>query len=1159
MEFEFLKMGGKKDNISRRLSKPRTNNNSSSNLITITPHDLESSSPFSLSEMDYFGDDTVVTSQEQRRSRRKSRSKIRDYLYGSNDVSPPMSSSGEEPTSPSKRVSGGTVGAKRRLSRTESALMQLSNATSSTSRLSTSSNPTSPLRHDTEESLRIAEQIKEKAHTDSLTADQHVSSPADECNHVDAMFAPIRRKSLYTPGIATRSASDILRKPPPQNQQDSLSEADRNYYYNPSHSETSPLARLAALSISRDGASSPCSLNIPHLGGLQLGTLRVTNGAASPAPAKQPMTLSLPPTTSSKSHDESNTFPEVHDDRSKTMANRPLLCSPNALPTIAKNSSNPEEEQWSKKRNSTLDVGSKTPGDSSAMAEAYIAELSGSPFSRSASVRQPDNGNHDDEAVVAYESDWLRLAKCHNATCISLSDSCSMADTALKPDSGYESFESLDMKHCSTLNYERDWSNRQGPGFKIWGKVLSPHKDDDAPFEPPLTKQHSFTNIHSGCGITAEPRINSVNALEMLKTYKSPNTSSSPKLPRKLQKMRPKSQPPPLRPNIGASADELAESSIPRVPPLMAKKHSERLANFPLLEHTFPSSGHVTSRESPTPPEIVPIPIRFPSPAGRLETTSAGPSIKHMLYDFTKPTIKRDSSQVINQPPKEERDDSDSSDIIRSPTWSNFGRSKRKREQKKLVKRAEEERRLGKEEKDLARQLTQDKKSPEKHLRNDGPLESSRSRTSSRARGKSRERGLSQQEVDATIADFGTIAASLGGSPYDIATAMHPNAGIDAGGSHPHQMSSAMHRPRSIVRMESMASLDIPLSQNRTRTQSFGRRPPIQSGTTEDSPIKNHRPQTPFNGTPRLAMSAINIQTHGLDWAKNEQNNHNHPGQNVIPPGLQYTQLEPFRDCGDVPRKPPRPHSTIFPTPPVPALPSLLDIKQREADSSHLRPRSMVIGTSLDPSSTEEIRYATASHFRPEILDRRRTARPSTDESAIDGSDQSPDRDSAWEAQRQAWSQRRKSAGEALLNQQRNNESPVSLPLLPGPSPSPNPPATVQPSKIMQQNRNKKPPQLPSPFKRQAILTHSTSTHHIPAKNVDSSPLSSAGPNSNATRLSGRFEGGLQYGYEPGAGVGGSAGTRGASTDASRKSVVVSQDFGIDLSDVPVFIAATPK
>lgn len=52
-----------------------------------------------------------------------------------------------------------------------------------------------------------------------------------------------------------------------------------------------------------------------------------------------------------------------------------------------------------------------------------------------------------------------------------------------------------------------------------------------------------------------------------------------------------------------------------------------------------------------------------------------------------------------------------------------------------------------------------------------------------------------------------------------------------------------------------------------------------------------------------------------------------------------------------------------------------------------------------------------------------------------------------------------------------------------------------------------------------------------------------------------RYSGGLQYGYEKGSGIGGSAGTRPKSGGAQRKSQLgVGDAFGLDLSDVPVML-----
>lgn len=102
--------------------------------------------------------------------------------------------------------------------------------------------------------------------------------------------------------IATRNASDILRKPPKPS-------TDHNYYYDPSRHETSPLSHLAGLG--KDGRSTPSDLHYSHLGGIQLGTLRVTNGTNSPVPEDHPQDLAYrSPTPESKINDEYYTASE---------------------------------------------------------------------------------------------------------------------------------------------------------------------------------------------------------------------------------------------------------------------------------------------------------------------------------------------------------------------------------------------------------------------------------------------------------------------------------------------------------------------------------------------------------------------------------------------------------------------------------------------------------------------------------------------------------------------------------------------------------------------------------------------------------------------------------------------------------------------------------
>ena len=76
----------------------------------------------------------------------------------------------------------------------------------------------------------------------------------------------------------------------------------------------------------------------------------------------------------------------------------------------------------------------------------------------------------------------------------------------------------------------------------------------------------------------------------------------------------------------------------------------------------------------------------------------------------------------------------------------------------------------------------------------------------------------------------------------------------------------------------------------------------------------------------------------------------------------------------------------------------------------------------------------------------------------------------------------------------------------------------------------------------------------LPQSN-SSSVYSSREPTPSPDATIDRFSGGLDYGWERGRGFHGSAGTRNKSSErAHRKSVVLSESFGVDLSDVPVFM-----
>ena len=136
------------DAPTQRLSKPRTNT-SSSTLLNLASQQSQPSSPITSIEHSPSGENTTVpvTQAGDRRSRRKSRARLRDYLHHT---------SSDDEEGPKQRVT--KRGVKERLSRSRSS-HQLASSSSSLVHLSSSSSR----ELDSKKMKLVREEIKEKA------------------------------------------------------------------------------------------------------------------------------------------------------------------------------------------------------------------------------------------------------------------------------------------------------------------------------------------------------------------------------------------------------------------------------------------------------------------------------------------------------------------------------------------------------------------------------------------------------------------------------------------------------------------------------------------------------------------------------------------------------------------------------------------------------------------------------------------------------------------------------------------------------------------------------------------------------------------------------------------------------------------------------------
>ncbi|PBP21775.1 proteophosphoglycan ppg4 [Diplocarpon rosae] len=103
------------------------------------------------------------------------------------------------------------------------------------------------------------------------------------------LYVPIRRRSLLQHGVATRASPvGAPRHPstPPARHEGALP----NHHHPPALATSSPPAELAPLEQPRDlppcpRVETPNEMDYGHIGAFKLGTLRITNGAASPSPS----------------------------------------------------------------------------------------------------------------------------------------------------------------------------------------------------------------------------------------------------------------------------------------------------------------------------------------------------------------------------------------------------------------------------------------------------------------------------------------------------------------------------------------------------------------------------------------------------------------------------------------------------------------------------------------------------------------------------------------------------------------------------------------------------------------------------------------------------------------------------------------------------------
>lgn len=1164
----------------QRLSKPRTNT-SSTNLLKVTEH-REPSSPISPSDTHVFGDEVAVTTSRsgETRSRRRTRTKIRAYLYGAGQDHSQSCSSGEEDQE-QKGLVDIARGVKGRLSRagTGTSISQSPSAVASSTQLSNASSSKLLILHenrlDLEESARIAVEIKEKAHADSLAAQNHVASPVDEDLHVDSVMSPIRRRSLYTPGIATRTPNDILRKlPPPETLQ---SQADRDYYFNPKLPQSSPLGQLAALEIGEGGRSTPSNLDYSHLGGLKLGTLRVTNGTASPAPMDINPLGMHPPKPELIDHDDFFTASEGGESLEEShysVTNHPSLERSRHIPDLpARSDQQVNVIHIARERHDD----SKTRVQNSGSPLKYERRpeecLDVETISRYNS-RTSQNGSFSAYSSVSSKSP-------DRALCIAQDYLQDISDSPYSYDessnTGSSSLEHLALGDAADKEFSEDegvvMSRSQRPTINLWRSFID---DAEARHANDGTREDALRKLTANAALQSEYGIRPVSASTSSRsTNLSTNNSESlaakqmnnadsgyssseslksvdrsafggsageliqerskisqPRMPRCVS--GPRDIPQSVQPGTNNNILKPTTKQDPARPPMLIIP-SLRKENPILVTHTehvkasavmprpksFISLWNLTEARKlrkarpaskSNPADFVTVQcignlVQFDIPPLPVETVE-----KHLerlgkfpLLEHTFPSLQhvRSSDSLYAEEPISvpvrfpspsdglERGDS----IIRSNLDWSSSKSKKSKKSKSILHR-------------------------------------------SPTRTPKTERRTSQSETLAAIADLGTVADSLGSNPYDIArsdTVSSRNAN-SSDMSQPHQIGTSTARPRTMIGMDEEMAAEFARARSRQRSKGSSGLYVASPGRFNDRggiPGKLIRPQSMFADAPPVPALP----------GKEEINKRS---QSVSKPSK--AAHAPFDTRGESPGKLNRAQSMYIDIPPVPLLPTKQQVAQWEAQIS----KSNSTRSSTLPPPVR-IRNHTENSKNNGVAESMETEKQAKTADPVVNSGY----------YRGGCNQQRKSAGDALLLRFQalsNSNGPVLPSPCSGiqhpasgeclPHTGPSSPSTPRP---IESSQNTRPPPASLPHSQgisssQKTTAPTTQSFTIPRKQV--ATMSSAG----LEQLTGRYAGGLSYGYEPGLGLGGSAGTRSATTGASRKSVDVSRGYGIDLSDIPIFV-----
>lgn len=1035
---------------------------------------------------------------------------------------------------------------------------------------------------------RASLQALAESGADNVEKNKSLTSPCASENQSEA--PRLHRRSSFTPGVATRTSRKASSKPSAEEQRP---HADRDYYYNSTLSEESPLGQLEVLDFDEEWtppappvarSETPSNLDYTHLGGLRLGSLRVVNGRASPVPSELSRHRTAASTPNLK-RDASSEYGRNGDDgtlitpasvrlksyrdrdqglqESKPITRKPVpaLMTTNANTPLLPKRDKSNVDTFCERVESTgawmpgpkvdtplPQTATSSPDRASELAMEYMAELCASPYSseRPSSptgsvLKSTSKTTEFDDELFEDDADPFPSEEVDHPT-------PDIHHTSSDPVWVYEDAYSLSVKRSrdSSPRSSLQPSNSTGSSIKPdsgYGSKIS--------LQSSKSQTREATSKTEGSASRENVSQGEAEDIEMTRGRPEPPSSAMPSRPSILKQSETTAPQLPIFPNLHPSTTTLATvkstNGMPTNPPAKLRKlqkKSRPQSQPPPIKHILIQGQHQDISNDEVPPIPVEIAANLAIRAQQLPELGHTFSSMHHTREIES-SPKPAFAQSYVDFPTADPSSRDSMNGVDFPS------------------------------------LPDDRSSSTKWSK------SERRRSQRRA---SMASGISEYDARAIIHDHNTAVSSMGGSPYEIATkVLKPIASPVAESKTSndlHSRSRDSSRPRPM--MDDATAAELARLRSRTIAERDGAQWKQSRGSFNDKggiPGRNIRPMSTAGDAPPLPPLPIREQI-GQREVRRDDHQQSNPETRAME--RKYWHEQPSIN----PYETPAPPSSHFPRP---GRVRLEDDTAPPPPSHSPQPRSIELcGGAPAPPPPPPPSHSphTRSTQSPEEVFAPPPPSHSPHPMYVGPQEEEEEVADIWAAQASAWRSRRKSLSEMLQSRTSPPEAEYTkqsfstqdytineptypeIPLRPPPKSFTTGSEEYRTSDLQFHDAQFEQTIYaaagrPGPYESFASDAVDRSRWRLSQVPCHAGSYTSLAEELHPPEKErphpppqfGGYTGGLGYDYERGAGFGGSAGTRSVSglAQATRKGIRLSEGYGVDLGDVSIMMGIRRK